>query len=576
MRRSWQKDKFLPSTTTLRLLSVSRTDDGVLVEAQGQPSARCPSCRRRSRARHSRYSRTLKDLAAQGESVTLRVHVSRWRCQNPRCDTQVFTERLAGVCAPHARHTGRFGDVIQLVGYALGGRGGERLLSRLGMPVSDDTILRLVKRSAKALPSGDAIRVVGIDDWAWRKGQHHFGTILVDLERRRVVDLLAVRTADSLARWLAARPAITVISRDRHGPYADGVRRGAPEAKEVADRFHLVLNLRSAVQQELGRQRRCLVVPHGAAASTVTPAREGRATMPPQRRPSAVVAHQQCIARERRALQLERFQLVKRLQASGRTARAIMRETGIGWASVRKWIRLSDLPMRNRMAPRPGMPEFYREYLQRRWTEGCQSARVLMAEIQTLGYIGCYGGLAKLVASWRQPASATCDLLSDTAAVIHSNDSMDRDVPIQPVPVRHISPQIAAALLSQPRALLSERQAETVDVLKQQCPGFTTMRRLVLSFRAILRHGKVATLRRWMTRAHASDIPAVQRFVRKLRQDLRAVEGAVTERWSNGPVEGHINRLKTLRRQMYGRAGVELLRARILPFAGFHHAPVTQ
>jgi zinc-finger of transposase IS204/IS1001/IS1096/IS1165 len=108
MRRSWQKDTFLPSTTALRLLSVSRTDDGVLVEAQGQPSARCPSCRRRSRARHSRYSRTLKDLAAQGESVTLRVHVSRWRCQNPRCDMQVFTERLAGVCAPHARHTGRF------------------------------------------------------------------------------------------------------------------------------------------------------------------------------------------------------------------------------------------------------------------------------------------------------------------------------------------------------------------------------------------------------------------------------------------------------------------------------------
>jgi hypothetical protein len=149
------------------------------------------------------------------------------------------------------------------------------------------------------------------------------------------------------------------------------------------------------------------------------------------------------------AFALGRFIDADHLRARDRRACAIMRETGLGWASVRKWIRLSDLPMRNRMAPRPGMPEFYREYLQRRWTEGCQSARVLMAEIQTLGYIGCYGGLAKLVASWRQPASATCDLLSDTAAVIHSDDSMDRDVPIQPVPVRHISPQIAAALLSQ-------------------------------------------------------------------------------------------------------------------------------
>jgi transposase len=197
------------------------------------------------------------------------------------------------------------------------------------------------------------------------KGRHHFGTILVDLERRRVVDLLAVRTADSLARWLAAHPAITVISRDRHGPYADGVRRGAPQATQVADRFHLMLNLRSAVQQELGRLRRFLVVPHGAVASTARPAREMPATTPPRRRPSAVVAHQRRIDQERRGLQLERVHLVKRLQASGQTAQAIMRETGIGRAYVRKWIHLTELPTRNRMAPRPGMPDFYRESLRR-------------------------------------------------------------------------------------------------------------------------------------------------------------------------------------------------------------------
>jgi Transposase len=199
-----------------------------------------------------------------------------------------------------------------------------------------------------------------------------------------------------------------------------------------------------------------------------------------------------------------------------------------------------------------------------------------MAEIQMLGYVGCYSGLAKLLAPWREPTSATRDTPIASDAAIHIGNVSASDAPIPAVPVRHISPQIAAALLSQPRPLLSERQAETVDVLEQQCPGFTLMRRLVLSFRAILRHGKVATLRRWMMRAHASNIHALQRFVRKLRQDLGAVEGAVSEHWSNGPVEGHINRLKTLRRQMYGRAGVELLRARILPFAGSHHVAITQ
>jgi transposase len=210
----------------LRLLSVSRTDDGVLVEAQGQDSARCPSCRRRSRARHSRYTRTLENLAAQGAAVTLRLHVSRWRCRWAQCDTQVVTEGVAEVCGRHARRTHRLGDFIHLVGYALGGRGGERLLGRLGMAVSDDTILRVLKQRARAVPSSaDALQVVGIDDWAWRKGHHYFGTILVDLERGGVIDVLPARTADGLPRWLAARPAIRVISRARHGPYAEGVRR---------------------------------------------------------------------------------------------------------------------------------------------------------------------------------------------------------------------------------------------------------------------------------------------------------------------------------------------------------------
>src|SRR3954453_14455543 len=200
MHRTWRQAEFLPSTTALRLLSVARTDGGVLVEGGGQDSARCPACGRRSRARHSRYTRTLKDVAAQGTAVTLRLHVSRWRCRSARCETHVFTERLAEVCRRHARHTRRLGDVIHLVGYALGGRGGEQLLDRLGMAVSDDTILRVLKQRARALPSGaDALRIVGIDDWAWRKGQHHFGTILIDLERRRVVDVLPTRAADSVA-----------------------------------------------------------------------------------------------------------------------------------------------------------------------------------------------------------------------------------------------------------------------------------------------------------------------------------------------------------------------------------------
>jgi transposase len=189
---------------------------------------------------HSHYWRTLKDkdLPAHGQLVTLRVRVSRWRCRNPRCETAMFADPLPGVSAPRLQHTDRFGAVMHLVGHALGGRGAERLLARLGMGISDDTVLRRLKRPTTTPLAPDVLRVIGIDDWAWQKGQHHYGTIVADLERRRVVDVLAVRTADAVAAWLVAHPSIRIISRDRHGPFAEGVRRGAPQATQVADRFY--------------------------------------------------------------------------------------------------------------------------------------------------------------------------------------------------------------------------------------------------------------------------------------------------------------------------------------------------
>lgn len=299
------------------------------------------------------------------------------------------------------------------------------------------------------------------------------------------------------------------------------------------------------------------MVAHGAPATLATTPSDPRGVARRVPRRSAVVDQQRHMAQEQRAVPLERFALVKRLQTAGWNAEAIMRETGIGRSSVRKWLPLTELPTRSEMAPRAGMPAFYREYLQRRWTEGCQSGRRLMAEIQTLGYVGGYAGLAKLLAPWRDAAPGRCE-----PSIV---PLMSAEEPSTFVPVRHVSPQIAAALLGQPRGLLSARQAETVDAFKAHCPTFTLMRGLVLSFRTILRVGHVPTLHRWLDRAQDAHIHTLQRFVRKLRHDLSAVEGAVVEPWSNGPVEGHINRLKTLKRQMYGRAGVALLRTRLLP-----------
>ncbi|MEP7308515.1 MAG: transposase [Acidobacteriota bacterium] len=312
------------------------------------------------------------------------------------------------------------------------------------------------------------------------------------------------------------------------------------------------------------RPRLTVVQPVAASAARSRQVRVGS-------RPRTTVAQRHVeVVQERRAAQAQRFALVKRLQASGQTGQAIMRETGISRGPLRKWLPASELPPRKRMAPRPGMPDFYEEQLRRRWTEGCQDGRRLMAEIQALGFVGCYSGLARLLAPWRDPVQAPLEITTDSAVNTADRPAASNDAPAS-VCVRHVSPRRAAALLSQPRPLLTARQAEIVDGLKERCPGFTTMRRLVLSFRTILRVGKVETLHRWLARAQTTSIRPLQRFVKTLRRDIEAVQGAITEPWSNGPVEGHINRLKTLRRQMYGRAGVDLLRARLLPLPPFAH-----
>jgi transposase len=296
----------------------------------------------------------------------LNLNLARWRCRTPKCRYRIFRERLPSVVARYARHTNRLTETGIAVGRLLGGRPSQGLLSRLGMPVSRHTVLRRVKDAVHKLVRRRDIRVVGVDDWAWKKGQSSFGTILVDLENHQVVDLLPTRSAEVLSAWLEQHPEVAVVARDRQGLYAEGARRGAPDAIQVADRFHLIQNLRQAVERALAVQRPHLRLTAGAAV--VPPSfqiKEGRRMVVR----STVTQKAAEAVHQRWQEKLELFHAVKNMQAAGMRVKEMAEHLGVNRRRLDKWARLEELPERSRMQPRPGMVEWFRHYLRHRWEQ---------------------------------------------------------------------------------------------------------------------------------------------------------------------------------------------------------------
>jgi transposase len=556
---------------SVRVVGVELVGDCWVVSAVGQASGSCPGCGDPSTRRHGWHKRGLQDLSVQGLVVTVRLRVIRWRCRNADCERRTFTDQPPEIASPHSRRTRRVADIVQLLGHGVGGRPGERLMKRLGMPVSDDTILRQLKRRVAARGSPAPVRVAGIDDWSWRKGST-YGTIVVDLERREVVDVLADRSADGTAQWLSQHPEVEIVSRDRCGLYAQGARQGAPQARQVADRFHLLQNLREAIEAQLSRADRptgrALLPPpkdEGESGTTIVNSRDVQRDVAEHRRLT-----KQAHRRSRQAI----FDQIHALHDAGASIRDIARETGFGPRSIRKWLKFSAPPDRHAAAPKPCSPAYFQDYLSRRWAEGCVRGRKLLDEIKLRGYTGSFSHLERLLAKWRsargtkvakvvtpQPPSPS---LSSAPTIATAARAVD------PATGWLISPIVAASLCIKPRGFLTPDQAAKVDALKSASPDFTVMRGLAMRFRGILRSKDIRKFDAWLNDAQQSGIYAMQRFGRTLRTDIEAVRNALTECWSNGQTEGQINRLKTLKRAMYGRAGAELLRARMLPL----HLPI--
>jgi len=531
----------LPDPSCLKLNSVEHQDGGrVLIAAAAFGSvAYCPACHHASHSLHSRYSRALHDLPWQGSTVELRLGVRRFRCRTRNCPRVTFAETLPVVSPKYGRQTSRLSETVRLIGYVLGGEAGARLSSRLGMTTSADTVLRRLKVGPSIEIRG--ARALGVDDWAWRKGQR-YGTILVDLETHTPIDLLPDRSADSLAAWLQLHPGAEIVSRDRGGIYADGATRGAPQAVQVADRFHLLCNLTSAVERVLEQKRTVL-------AKAIVPVMAEPSLPSADSSPKAKSRlEQDC--QDRRQRRVDRYNEVVGLHRQGMSQQAIGLTLHIQRKTIRRFLRAGQFPERARPHRRPLGINKFQEFLRRRWGEGCHNATNLWHEIQGQGYTGGRSTMAKFIATLRVPGTT-----------YFRTTQAPRQKQVKPP-----SPRQAAMLLARRAEKLKPAEKQLLAKLNECCPEIPILYELTQGFATVFRGKQSDALQTWLTQARGTGLPEIVRFCDGLRRDEKAVNAAVVLPWSNGQVEGQIHRLKLVKRQMYGRAKFNLLRRRVLPY----------
>jgi transposase len=536
-------DFLLPDATALALDQVQLTPESITVTVRTTAAAAsCPQCQHDSSRVHSRYRRTLSDVPCTGLTLCFKLRIRRFFCQQSDCSRRIFTERLPTVFAPYARRTRRLSDALRLIGFALGGEAGARMAAKLlGLRTSPDTLLRTVRRSS--VTGTVTPRVLGVDDWSYKRGQR-YGTILCDLERHRVVDLLPDRSAESLTAWLRAHPGVEVISRDRSSLYAEGAREGAPAAVQVADRWHLMKNLAEALERILQRHHTELRQAHqqisnAPACLPPTAAGQPAPTLDP---PLALSKRQEETRQHRRDRRLARYEEVVAWQQEGYSQREIARRLGLGQRTVRRWVQARGFPEQPRRRRRSRLDRF-RPYLEQRWQDGIRNVARIWRELQKQGFTGGYSTVKDWFYRHRQNLPVTA--LSPSTG--------KRSAPPSPR-------QAAWWVLREPADCTPEQQA-FVEQLDRQAPALANVAAQGRAFLDLIRNRQEEQLTPWMERAATGPL---RHFVERLRQDENAVRAALRLPWSNGPVEGQVHRLKLLKRQMYGRAKFDLLRGRVL------------
>jgi transposase len=517
---------------------VEQTRDAVWLWARPRAeTAVCAGCGQESARVHSRYERRLADAAVAGQRVTLCLRVRRFLCRTNNCVVKTFAEQVEGLTTRYGRRTVLLAEMVTAIGVALAGRAGSRLAARLGLATGRNALLRLVRRLPD--PEVGAVPVLGVDDFALRRNRS-YGTVLIDMGTRKPVDVLADREADRFADWLREHPGTEVICRDRSGAYAEAAERGAPDAVQVADRWHLWHNLAEQVEKTVAAHHSCLreqeieeeMAPEAPAESETADLVAAAEAVHADRRANSVLV----------ARSTERFEQVQALKAQGKGIKPIMRELGLAKETVRKFYRATSVEevTATSRAGRLSVLDEFKPYLHERFNAGITNVSALFREIREQGYRGGRGTVAGYLAPFRAVGAAP---------------SAKPAVP----KVRHVT----SWMLHHPDDLDDDQQLQLTQV-RTACPHLDAAAGHVTEFAKILTNQGGERLDEWMTAVEADDLPHLHRFVRGLRRDYQAVLNGLTLPHNSGAVEGNVNRIKMIKRQMYGRANFDLLRIRIL------------